>query len=101
MANQTRNFGDLLNLIKYPSLTEKSVSLYENRQYTFVVDKSLTKTEIKILFEKLYNVKVTDVNTLNLPSKYRRVGKSIGKKSTYKKIYVKLQKGDSINDLFN
>ena len=45
MENRIRNLGDLLNLIKYPSLTEKSINLYSDRQYTFIVDKSLTKVE--------------------------------------------------------
>jgi len=47
MENRTRNLGDLLSLVKYPSLTEKSINLYGNRQYTFIVDQSLTKIEIK------------------------------------------------------
>ena len=34
----------LLSLVKYPSLTEKAINLYGDRQYTFIVDKSLTKT---------------------------------------------------------
>jgi hypothetical protein len=37
--------GDLLNLVKYPSLTEKSINLYGDRQYTFIVDRSLTNTD--------------------------------------------------------
>ena len=40
------NLGDLLNLIKYPSLTANSINLYGDRQY-FVVDRVLTKTQIK------------------------------------------------------
>jgi hypothetical protein len=43
--------GDLLNLVKYPSLTEKSINLYGDRQYTFIVDRSLTKTQIKYIIE--------------------------------------------------
>jgi len=95
------NLGDLLNLVKYPSLTEKSINLYANRQYTFVVDRALTKTQIKYIIEKIFNVTITDVNTTTLPSKTRRVGKYIGKRSRYKKAYVKLKIGDTITDLFN
>ena len=95
------NLGDLLKLIKYPSLTEKSINLYGERQYTFIVDRSLTKTQIKFIIENIFNVKIINVNTAILPTKKRRVGKSIGNRSTYKKAYVKLKEGDTINDLFN
>ena len=62
----------LLSLVKYPSITEKSISLYGNRQYTFIVDKSLTKTQIKFVIEKIFNVSVDKVNSCNLPVKTRR-----------------------------
>ena len=101
MENRIRNLGDLLNLIKYPSLTEKSINLYSDRQYTFIVDKSLTKVEIKYIIEKIFNVNIISVNTCNLPSKKRRLGKFIGKRSQYKKTYIKLKEGDTITDLFN
>ena len=47
---------NLLNYIKYPSITEKSVRLYGNRQYTFIVDKSLTKLQIKFVIEKISKI---------------------------------------------
>ena len=95
------NLGDLLNLIKYPSLTEKSINGYGNRQYTFVVDRSLTKTQIKYIIENIFKVSITNVNTSVLPSKTRRVGKFRGNRSLYKKAIVKLKEGDTITDLFN
>ena len=101
MENHTHNLSDLLSLIKYPSLTEKSINLYGERQYTFIVDRSLTKPEIKYTIEKIFNVKILEVKTAMLPTKKRRVGKYIGQKSMYKKTYVKLKEGDSISDLFN
>jgi large subunit ribosomal protein L23 len=101
MEKIMNNLGDLLKLIKYPSLTEKSINLYGERQYTFIVDRSLTKTQIKFIIENIFNVKILNVNTAILPIKKRRVGKSIGKISVYKKAYVKLKEGDTINDLFN
>jgi large subunit ribosomal protein L23 len=101
MKNQTLNLGQLLSLVKYPSLTEKSINLYGNRQYTFVVDRTLTKTQIKYLIEKIFNITVTSINTCILPTKTRRVGRFVGKRSVYKKAYVKLKEGDTINDLFN
>ena len=95
------NLGDLLKLIKYPSLTEKSINLYGDRQYTFIVDRTLTKTQIKFVIESIFDVSITKVNTAVLPTKKRRDGKSIGNRSVYKKAFVKLKEGDTINELFN
>jgi len=95
------NLSNLLNLIKYPSLTEKSINLYGDSQYTFIVDKALTKTQVKYILEKIFSVTIVSVNTAILPTKMRRVGKSIGKRSQYKKVFIKLKKGDKIADLFN
>ena len=101
MEKITNNLGNLLKLIKYPSLTEKSINLYGERQYTFIVDRTLTKTQIKFILENIFSVKIINVNTAILPNKKRRVGKSIGNLPIYKKAYVKLRDGDTINDLFN
>ena len=101
METRKRNFGDLLNLIKYPLLTEKATKLCENQQYTFIVDKSLTKIEIKYVFEKIFSVAILNIKTCNLPLKNKRVGKFSGKKALYKKTYIKLKAGDSIANLFN
>ena len=101
MATHRRNLGDLLSLIKYPAITEKSMNLYGSRFYTFIVDRSVTKTEIKYVLEKIFKVTILEVKTCILPVKKRRVGRFLGKKSRYKKTYVKLKEGDSITELFN
>ena len=101
MENNMLNLGDLLNLIKYPSLTEKSINLYGDRQYTFIVDRVLTKTQIKYIIEKIFKVEISQVNTCVLPTKTRKVGRFIGKRSRYKKAYVKLKEGNNITELFN
>lgn len=101
MATHRRNLGDLLSLIKYPAITEKSMNLYGSRFYTFIVDRSVTKTEIKYVIEKIFKVTILEVKTCILPIKKRRVGRFLGKKSRYKKTYVKLKEGDSITELFN
>ena len=93
------NFGNLLNLIKYPLSTEKAINLYNNRQYTFIVARELTKIQIKYILEKIFEVKITDINTCILPVKNRRVGRFIGKKATYKKVYITLKEGNTIADL--
>ena len=101
MVNNMLNLGDLLNLIKYPSLTEKSINLYGDRQYTFIVDRVLTKTQIKYIIEKIFKVEISQVNTCVLPTKTRRVGQFTGKRPRYKKAYVKLKEGNNITELFN
>jgi large subunit ribosomal protein L23 len=101
METSKVNLPELLNLIKYPSLTEKSINLYGDRQYTFIVDRSLTKTQIKYVIENIFNVNITDVSTSMLPPKTRRVGKFRGKRTQYKKAFVKLKEGDTITELFN
>ena len=101
MENNMLNLGDQLNLIKYPSLTEKSINLYGDRQYTFVVDRVLTKTQLKYIIEKIFKVEISQVNTCVLPIKTRRVGRFVGKRPRYKKAYVKLKEGNNITELFN
>ena len=99
MANRTRNIAELLPLIKYPLMTEKAVGLYSSRQYTFIVDKSITKIEIKNVIQSIFNVTITSVKTCLLPDKDRRVGRFIGKKTQYKKTYVTVKEGDVLTDL--
>ena len=84
-------------IIKYPIITDKATRLLENNQYSFVVDPSSKKLEIKSAIEYLFDVKVIKVNTCNLPRKKKRVGKYIGWKPHYKKAIVSLSEGDVIN----
>jgi large subunit ribosomal protein L23 len=55
-----------------PVVSEKSYGLLDQNKYTFLVDPRANKTEIKIAVEKIFNVKVTSVNTLNRSGKRRR-----------------------------
>ena len=88
----------LVRQIKYPSITEKTVSLYSNRYYTFIVDRKLTKTQIKYVLQNLFQVTITDINTCILPLKTKRVGKFVGKRARYKKAYIKVKEGQTIAD---
>ena len=85
-----------MNTILAPVITEKSESLKENNVYVFKVNKSLNKTQIKNEIEKRFKVKVEKVNTVNAVQKNRRVGRYTGLTSAYKKAYVKLAEGSSI-----
>ena len=95
-----KNFSlkSLIDLVKYPVITEKTyLALYQNRQYTFDVDKHLNKTQIKKLFQSLFNVDVIAVNT-HIPPRHRvRVGMAQGYRPSYKRAIITLKEGQSIN----
>ena len=88
---------NLMDIVKYPILTEKTIRLIEQNQYSFAVDSNADKTDVKSAVEELFDVKVISVNTSLLPLKKRRVGKFIGKKARYKRAIVKLASEDSIS----
>ena len=95
---ELNNTLSMVDLIKYPVITEKTyLSLYKNRQYTFDIDKRLTKTQIKKLFSSLFKVNVIAVNTHIPPRKQIRVGAAQGFRTTYKRAIITLKEGDSIN----
>ena len=85
------------DIIKAPIITEKSADLAQNHNtYTFSVDVNANKTQIKQAIEKIFNVKVLNVNTVNVKPKTRRVGRYEGKTNRVKKAIVKLDEGNSI-----
>jgi large subunit ribosomal protein L23 len=89
---------DAREVIIRPVVTEASAMLQEERQtYTFIVAKDSNKIEIRSAVQELFNVTVENVRTANYPGKVRRVGRSTGRKSGYKKALVKLVEGDSID----
>jgi large subunit ribosomal protein L23 len=85
-----------IDIIKYPLLTEKTIKLIEQNQYTFAVNAKATKPLIKQAVEQLFNVTVISVNTSIKAVKKRRVGKFIGTRTQYKKAIVKLAPENSI-----
>lgn len=89
---------DPRHVIIRPVVTESSAMLQEERQtYTFIVAQDSNKIEIRNAVQSLFGVTVEDVRTANYPGKVRRVGRSIGRRSGYKKALVKLVEGDSID----
>ena len=84
-------------IIKAPIITEKSANIASDGQsYEFKVDVKANKTEIKQAIEKIFNVKVSEVRTINVKPKKKRVGRYTGMTSKYKKAIVKLAEGSSI-----
>jgi len=92
----------ITDIIKRPVATEKARNLAnENNEYVFIVDKRANKIQIREAVEKLFNVKVESVNTLNIKPKAKRFRMSIYKTSALKKAMVKLKDGERINQLFS
>ena len=88
----------ILQVIKRPLITEKgNLQKEAYNQITFEVDKGANKIEIKNTVEKLFKVKVSKVNTLNMKGKVKRVGRSFGKKPDWKKVIVTLKEGEHID----
>ncbi len=86
-----------LEIIKAPVITEKSESAKNDGKYTFKVDPKANKIEIKEAIEKLFNVKVTSIRTLNVKPKKRRVGRYSGFTNRTKKAIVTLAEGQTID----
>ena len=86
-----------LEIIKAPVITEKSQIAKSEGKYTFKVSPKATKTEIKEAIEKIFNVKVSAIRTLNVKPKKRRVGRYTGLTTRYKKAIVTLAEGQTID----
>ncbi|QDH16478.1 50S ribosomal protein L23 [Swingsia samuiensis] len=87
----------LYDVIRAPLITEKATLLSERNQVVFKVAPAATKLQIKAAVEKLFNVKVTGVNTLVQKGKTKRVKGRPGRRSDIKKAYISLAEGQSID----
>ncbi len=84
-------------IVKRPLITEKTnVSKEAGNCYAFEVDRRANKIQIKQAIEKIFNVKVLDVNTTTMPGKSRRFGAHLSPKRSWKKAVAKLKSGDRI-----
>jgi large subunit ribosomal protein L23 len=84
------------DILVRPVITEKSAALMQENKYTCVVDMAANKTEIRQAVEEVFNVKVESVKTVRVLGKVKRMGRSQGKRSDYKKAIVKLAEGQRI-----
>jgi large subunit ribosomal protein L23 len=101
---------DPQNIIKRPLLTEKSARLRETgggaaaaaegeayaQQVVFEVSRDANKIEVKRAVETLFKVSVTDVRTLIVRGKEKRIGRYSGRRPSWKKAFVTLKAGDNI-----
>ncbi|RRJ86721.1 50S ribosomal protein L23 [Gulosibacter macacae] len=84
---------DPRDIIIAPVISEKSYSLIDQGKYTFEVDTRSNKTEIKIAIERIFEVEVDRVNTINRQGKTRRTRFGIGKRKNTKRAIVTLKSG--------
>lgn len=89
------------DILKSPVITEKAIRAKEEsveegqgQILSFRVDRHATKTEIKSAVEKIFNVKVDHVRTVNCMGKIKRQGRFEGRRPSWKKAYVTLKKGE-------
>ncbi|MGE0551047.1 MAG: 50S ribosomal protein L23 [Kofleriaceae bacterium] len=101
---------DAQSIIKRPLLNEKSARLLSTggassahaegeeyaKQVVFEVARDANKIEIKTAIQNLFKVSVTDVRTLIVRGKEKRVGRFSGRRPSWKKAYVTLKPGDNI-----
>ncbi len=88
----------MLEVLLAPHMTEKTALLGESsNQVVFRVARSANKLEIKHAVEQLFEVKVESVRTAVVKGKTKMFGRIQGRRSTWKKAYVRLQEGQDIN----
>ena len=91
---------DARQIIIRPIISEQSYDQAAEGTYTFEVAKQANKIQIAKAIEQIFDVSVTRVNTLNVKPKMKRVRYKEGATRTWKKAFVTLAEGDSI-EVFN
>ena len=95
------------DIIRKPIISERSMEVTfdkegnEIKKYSFEVPTSANKIEIKKAVEEIFGVKVADVNTMNVTGKLKRMGRYEGRRASYKKAIVTLQKGSKTIEFFD
>ncbi|MBV8877031.1 MAG: 50S ribosomal protein L23 [Gammaproteobacteria bacterium] len=87
-----------MSVLIAPHVTEKtSLAMQNHNQYTFRVRRDATKTDIRKAIELMFDVKVAGVQVVNEPGKARRFGRTTGRTQDWKKAYVSLAAGQTID----
>ena len=94
------NVERLHQVLRRPIVSEKSTNVADSgQQVVFEVLTDATKNEIKTAVESLFEVSVEGVQVINVRGKIKRFGKTPGKRTNWKKAYVRLAEGDDIDFL--
>lgn len=83
---------DFLHFIKKQLITEKTNRFLKNHKYVFIMDKTMNKNQIKLIFERIYNTPIISINTSILPIKHKKLQRYNKRKSQFKKVYINLLK---------
>lgn len=84
------------DILIQPIVTEKTTALMEEGKYTFRVPLAATKIEVRQAVEQIFKVKVESVNTMRYEGKLKRLGRTQGRRSDWKKAIVTLKPGETI-----
>lgn len=91
---------DPRDIILSPVVSEKSYGLLESGRYTFVVHPDANKTQVKIAIEKIFQVKVVSVNTINRKGKRKRTRTGFGQRKASKRAIVTLSPDSKPIEIF-
>jgi len=98
MSQETKTQDRLLQIILAPQITEKATTIADqHQQIAFKVRTDATKPEIKAAVEMMFKVEVEKVAVINVKGKTKRAGRTMGKRSDWKKAYVSLKPGQEID----
>ena len=89
----------MYEILRRPRITEKATNVAEHGAYVFDVAVDASKPEIKTAVEEIFSVKVKAVNTLNQDGKAKRFKGKPGRRDNFKKAYVTLEAGQSLEAL--
>ena len=87
----------ILSVLRAPHVSEKTARAQEINQYVFEVAQDATKADVKAAIEQLFNVKVDAVNVVNVKGKTKAFRFRTGRRGDWRKAYVKLADGQSID----
>lgn len=90
--------GDAFKVLVRPVVSEKAYKATGQGKYVFSVSRKANKIQVRNAIEKVYDVKVEQVNIINVRGKSRNFGRTSGRTSAWKKAVVTLKKGQTIGE---
>ncbi|MGA7298040.1 MAG: 50S ribosomal protein L23 [Rhodanobacteraceae bacterium] len=87
----------IISVLQAPHISEKSARLQEHNQYVFLVAPDATKSDVKAAVEQMFEVKVENVNLVNVKGKQKMFRFRVGRRRGSRKAYVRLAEGHGID----
>ncbi len=87
-------------VILSPIITEQTIDMNAEKKYAFKVAPEANKTEVRQAIEAIFGVEVAKVNVMNVDGKKKRMGRTVGRTSSYKKAIVTLAAGSKEIEIF-